>query len=515
MAVPPGLPGPVVDLIRTMGAPAVEARPAGMEAVVRALDELPVELRAGPPNGQSRGLSPGEPRGQSRGEPRTAGSPTRRSGLHALLPPLFPLLLLLGLSAAVSGDHPAPPGAVANRSVPSDPQEMRAGMDALRRFDEDGAVARATAHFRTVVDRSPRHAAAWAALAIAHCISHRNDGHDESLLQQAREAARRAVMLDGQLALAQAAEGWALEVQGDRSSAMTRYERALRLDPDNVYALNGQVRLLMAQDKFEAALELASAARERHADDRTFIDLLGWLHFEHGDMAAAEREFRASIQTQPDAVFAYANLNATLLRLGRPEEALQVLQRGLQIRPAGRLYTNLGNALYARGDYAAAAAAFQAAADGPHGSPNFYLRWANLADALLWTPGERPASTAAYRRAWQLFQPTLTRDPSPANVSRAALYQARLGMLAEAAASLSSLQARPPDRADPNFRMALAQEALGQRALALQSLRRALSLGYPAALVKTEPAFAALREDPGFASLLPVPHQPPTGDTRP
>ncbi|WP_431262130.1 protein kinase domain-containing protein [Roseateles chitinivorans] len=472
---PGGLTQPLIHLVRAMGAPDPQARPASMDAVVSALDQLPVG-----PHGTPR---------------RQTTSSIGRAGLRAAL-------LLVALAAAVSGDLPAPPGATANRSVPNDAQEMHAGIDALRRFDEDGAVARALAHFKTVADRTPRHAAAWAWLALAQCLSYRNDGHDETLLRHAREAATRAITLDGQLAAAHAADGWTLELQGDRSGAVTRFERALRLDPDNSYALTGRTRVLMAQGKSDAAFEAASAARERHPDDRLYVDLVGWLHFERGEFAAAEREFRASIRLQPDAVFAYANLNATLLRLGRPEEALQVLQQGLQIRPAGRLYTNLGNALYARGDYASAAEAFRAAAEGPHGSPNFYLRWANLADALRWTPGEAKASAEAYRRALQLFQPILARDPSPANVSRAALYQARLGMRTEATAGLSTLQEQAPDKADPNFRMALAHEALGQRAQALQSLRRALVLGYPLALVKTEPEFAALRQDIGYSRSI-------------
>ncbi|OWQ48156.1 hypothetical protein CDL60_06125 [Roseateles noduli] len=470
---PSALPQPVVDLIRAMSARSPEARPASMAAVMQALDALPVEAL--------------------RTHPYPTRSPMWRASLRAGV-------LLLALSAVVSGDRPAPPGAIANRSVPSDPQEMRAGIAALRRFDEDGAVARAAAHFKTVVDRSPRHAAAWAWLSLAQCIRHRNDGHEESLLTLAREAAQRAMALDAQLAVAQAAEGWTLELKGDRPSALKHYELALGLDPDNLYALNGKIRSLAAQGASDAALALAIDAKARHADDRLYVDLLGTVYFERGDLAAAEREFRDSIRVQADAVFAYANLNATLLRLGRPEEALQVLQQGLQIRPAGRLYTNLGNALYARGDYPAAAAAFKAAAEGPHGSPNFYLRWANLADALRWIPGESAASASAYRRALQLLTPALQRDPSAANRSRAALYQARLGLREEASQQLGLLVQSPPGTPDPLVRMALAYEVLGQRQQALQSLQRALAKGYPPALVDSEPEFAALRRDPGFTS---------------
>ncbi|MDT1893981.1 tetratricopeptide repeat protein, partial [Acinetobacter baumannii] len=83
----------------------------------------------------------------------------------------------------------------------------------------------------------------------------------------------------------------------------------------------------------------------------------------------------------------YANLSAVLQRLDRGDEALQVLQEGLQVRPSGILYTNLGNALFNRGDYIGAAKAFEHAVSSQKGNNIAYLRWANLADTLRWIPG--------------------------------------------------------------------------------------------------------------------------------
>lgn len=479
--LPEMLPAELARLILAMGEADAARRPTDMETLASALDELGAALAGGP-------VAP------------------RWFQRHGLAVRAMAAALLC--AALLPSDAWRSPALAAGSVVQSSPQHLRDGIEALRHFDEDGAIDRAVRHFQAVTQRTPQHAAGLAWLALAWCTSYRNGAHDESLLPRAREAAERAVALDGQLAAGYAAQGWAHELQGDRTAARQHYAQALRLDPDNLYAVNGQVRLLAAQGRYEEALAMTAAARTRHPGERLFADLQGWLHFERGDMAAAERAFRESIQVQPDAVFAYANLNATLLRQGRTDEALHVLQQGLQVRPAGRLYTNLGAALYARGDYAAAATAFRAAAEGPYGSPRFYLRWANLADALRWVPGERDASAAAYRKALDLLRPALAREPTPANLSRAALYEARAGLRDEAQAHLAELRRRPPEQSDPQLRMALAYETLGLRAQAIESLRRALSLGYPPALAASEPEFAELHRDPAFTtSIHPFPEE--------
>ncbi|SFU29649.1 protein kinase domain-containing protein [Pseudoduganella namucuonensis] len=385
----------------------------------------------------------------------------------------------------------------------SETAAMRAGMAALHGFDRDGSLDTAVASFSSVLRHNPRHAAAAAALSLAHSLRYSGDGRDPAWLQLARAGAQQALLLDDQLALAHAAAGDAARLAGEHQAAAASYARALKLDPGAPHALAGQGNLLLAMRRHGEAEELLLEAQRRWPRERRFADQLGTLYFQQGDYARAEAAFRHSLRLEPDAVYAYANLNAALLRLGRDEEALQVLQQGLQLRPNGRLYSNLGTTLFARGDYAGAAQAFQHAASGAKGNPGDYLKWANLADALRWLPGRQADSQQAYRRAVALLAPEASRPRADAVLlSRMGLYLAHLPPPAAALAWTDGALERAPASADIQFRAAVAYELAGRRDAAVACLVRARTLGYPGKLIDAEPDLIAPRRDARYLSHL-------------
>ncbi|UUZ49125.1 hypothetical protein LP420_01215 [Massilia sp. B-10] len=140
------------------------------------------------------------------------------------------------------------------------------------------------------------------------------------------------------------------------------------------------------------------------------------------------------------------------------------------MRPSGGLYTNLGNALFNRGDYVGAAQAFENAVSSSRGNSNTYLRWANLADTLRWIPGREQASRDAYRQAQTLLRPLMERSPKDATImSRMGLYLARLGERAEATEMTRRALQVEQGSADIRYRAALAFRTVG---LARASLGR-------------------------------------------
>jgi tetratricopeptide (TPR) repeat protein len=228
----------------------------------------------------------------------------------------------------------------------------------------------------------------------------------------------------------------------------------------------------------------------------------GILVYDGGDYKAAEAVFRRSIEVEPDAVFAYANLSLSLLRLDRTDEALGVLQRGLQIRPSGQLYSNLGTLLFNRGDYVGAAEAFEHAVSSAKGRSNSYLRWANLADTLRWIPGREADSRKAYQEAIEQLRLILQRMPNDhTSLSRMGLYAARVGDKATAMALTKRAIVAAPDNREVRFRAAMTFELSGDRESALAELNIARERGYPINMINAEPDLLALRRDPRF-------HQP-------
>ncbi|MFZ6874270.1 protein kinase domain-containing protein [Undibacterium sp. Di27W] len=373
---------------------------------------------------------------------------------------------------------------------------MKLGLEALKVFDRPGSIDIAVKNFESILTHNPNNAAAAAGLSLAFGFRYASDGKDEIWLQKAIASAQQGLRLGNQISLTHVAYAWVLDRQGKSNESITEFDQALKLDPGNFFALYGKVKSLTQLRRFEEATQLANDSFKKFPQERVFADALGTIYFQQHNYKMAEELFRLSIKIQPDAVVAYSNLNAVLLYQNRLEEALQVLQQGLQIRPSASLFANLGNALFARGDYAAAADAFEQAVSPDKGNPNNYLGWANLADTLLWLPGRKLEAQKSYTKAKELLATSLLRAPNDVTlVSRMALYEARLQQQSSAETLIKQALRLAPKSADVQFRSGLAYELLGKREPALDAILLARELGYPQKMIESEPDLLELRKD--------------------
>lgn len=471
---PPHVGAPLIALIRVMTARKPSQRLRGMEEVLAGLAHL---------------AGTGAPAQAARRR-----RPTRRA-----LTACGGLLALALLAGAAWRFMPAIASFQRALTPYSEALELERGLAGLKLFDRPGSLESAGQHFSRILEHSPDNAAAVAGMSLVYSLRYAGDRQDKIWLQKADAGAQQALKLNDQLALSHIASGWVLDHQGRSDLAMQAHERAMRLDPVNFFAWYGKVQVLRHARRHAQALKSLALAMPRFPQERVFTDELGSVYYEQADYANAEQAFRRSIALQPDAVVAYANLSATLLSQNRGDEALGVLQQGLQVRASAKLYCNLGNALFLRGDYVGAAQAFENAVSPTRGSPGEYLNWANLADTLLWIPGREEQARLAYERARRLLAPLLERAPNDVLlVSRMGLYSARAGEKAEALALMARAVALAPGAADVLFRAGLAYELLGYRSMALEAITKARRAGYPAKFIEAEPDLAALRRDPAY-----------------
>lgn len=404
----------------------------------------------------------------------------------------------LGLALlALLGADRFDPQRAAPESVAAAPYRQVAEAELkLADSDRDDAVAAAVAALENVSAEHRDHAPAAALLGIAYCLRYAGDGRDRSWLQRADAATAQALAQAPLLALAQSARGWSEEFLGRKDEAERRYLRALSLDPGERYALLGLARLYNGLGRTSEALAWSRKAIALYPRERWFRDALGTALFQQGELEAAERAFRDSLRLKPEAAQAYVNLSTVLLRRERPLDALRVLQQGLRIAPNARLYNNLGGVLFALGRYEEAAEAYRRALSDGGGSPNDYLKWANLADALRWLPGREDEARRSYARALQMAEALLRDRPDSATLnSRAALYAAKLGRADAAGRYAGRALQRGGDDRETRFRLTVAAELSGRRDEALAHLRRAVALGYPLNLIETEPDLRSLRRD--------------------
>lgn len=381
----------------------------------------------------------------------------------------------------------------------SESQEMKLGMDALEQWDRPGSLDAAIKHFSNLAEQNPKNAAAIAGLSIAYSFRYLGDEEDEVWLQKADASAQQALMLNDQMALSYVATGRVRDLLGKADLAIELLDQALSFDPSNKLAWYAKSSTLMTMSRLDEAKDLLEKCMKLFPGERMFVDAIGEVYYRQGQYQAAEAAFRNSIMLEPDAVTSYANLNVVLLHQDRVDEALQVLQQGLQVRPSFNLYTNLGNTLFIRRDYIAAAKAFENAVSPDKGNPNSYVGWANLADTLLLIPGRAQEARRSYQQAKKLVSLQLERTPKDVTlISRLGLYSARTGD--KSAAVMLSEKALQLDVNNPliHFRAGLAFELIGDRQRALKEIANAKLFGYPISLIETEPGLAALRRDVSY-----------------
>ncbi|WP_062064646.1 serine/threonine-protein kinase [Cellvibrio sp. OA-2007] len=380
----------------------------------------------------------------------------------------------------------------------SQAREFNKGIEALKLFDRPGSLEAAEKSFNRILLHTPNNAAAVAGLSLVYSYRYSGDSEDPIWMQKADASAQQALQLNAQLALVHVALGRLLTIKAEHGKALAAFAQALVLEPKNIFAWRGKVSALRSAHRYDEAIQFAQQGLEQFPQERFLADELGNVYIDTINYTKAEEVFRRSIHMHPDAVTAYAGLHIALERQNRADEAMQILQQGLQIRSSAALYGNLGNALFIRGNYLEAASAFEAAVSPSTGNPGNYLAWANLADVLLWIPGRGAEAQKAYRKAHDLLVPILSRSPDDVTmISRMALYLARLNDRTQAESMLERVIALSPKNAYVHFRAGLAYELLGERDAALASLIKAVELGFPVKLIQAEPDLLDLRRSSG------------------
>lgn len=495
---PAELPAPLRELVCAMCARECGKRLLDMQAVINLMLELHISEAAGNPFSN---MPVAAAHRQSDTKPV---EPVRKAALGIVLSRRLWWLvasigLLLALFLMVYFRSILPPLFSPQRLAYSESHEMQQGLLALRLFDRPGNLLLANQHFETILQRTPQHAAAAAGQSLVNSTRYFSDEQDEILLRKAQASVQQALQINDQLALAHVAQARILLIQGKLDMALAAVEQALHLAPNDVLGLHVKFDVLFKRNQWVQAKELAKNALARYPQEKFFADALGQVYFAEGNLQEAEKAFRLSIKIEPDAVVAYANLSAALLSQARNDEALQILQMGLQIRPSSWLYTNLGNALFAKGDYVGAATAFEHAVSNERGNPAFFQGWANLGDTLLWLPGRRAEARLAYEKARQLLAPRLANAPNDADkLSRMGVYSIRVGDAAQAMELSQRAINLSPKNAVVQFRAALAFELCGNRQLALKAIGAAIQLGYPQQFIEIEPDLLALRRDSAY-----------------
>jgi tetratricopeptide (TPR) repeat protein len=128
--------------------------------------------------------------------------------------------------------------------------------------------------------------------------------------------------------------GQAYQAVGQPARAVEAYERALRLNGNDVAALNNLAWILsevqLVPDK---ALPLASKAAQLAPTSPDIADTLGWVHYRRGSYAEAAKILVQAAERAPNNATLQYHIGMTYYRLGKKSDAVSYLRRAAQLDP--------------------------------------------------------------------------------------------------------------------------------------------------------------------------------------
>jgi len=124
-----------------------------------------------------------------------------------------------------------------------------------------------------------------------------------------------------------------LQGRGDLEGALTEYELALQIRPEDAVANNGMGSAFLASGKLDkAVVHLMAALKNRPGYFDAHYNL-GNVFASQGNFNSAIDEVRAAVQVNPEDADAEANLGSALAQNGQLSEAKAHFERALRLNP--------------------------------------------------------------------------------------------------------------------------------------------------------------------------------------
>lgn len=193
-------------------------------------------------------------------------------------------------------------------------------------------LMRSIDYFERAIELDPNYALAYAALADAWGVLPSNIGYPlDEAVARAKEAARKAIEIDDELAEAHASLGLAFMVEKDFESAEPEFLRAIELNPGYAYAHYWYSMTLDNQRKHDEALAELEAAYEL---DPLSVVILNYLAGKRGASSRFEEAmelYERALEIEPTRMATYENAAAVYLEMEEPERAVDLYRRAMEV----------------------------------------------------------------------------------------------------------------------------------------------------------------------------------------
>ena len=328
---------------------------------------------------------------------------------------------------------------------------------------------------------------------------------------EARLAGTPHVNAEAHEAYLQGLQAWNERTAKSVELAITDFQHAIHVQPDNALGYAGLARVYMLAPVFRVLrpAECMPKAREAAIHALALDDTLSEAHttlafvkahFEY-DWPSAEREYRRALELNPsDANAHFFHSNSYLSAFGRHDEAIAEMKAAVELDPLslptqsflGRTY------LWAR-RYDEALAQFQTV---NRLDPNFAINHERLAHLYTYT-GKFGDAIDEETKARMLAGEDPKAALAKADALRAALAARGPRGYWEKILQLSGMKDNPAEAYVTSYGLAIVYSRLGEKDKALDCLEQAYAERQLAMTeIGVEPAFDPLRAEPRFAALL-------------
>ncbi|MFP4445254.1 MAG: tetratricopeptide repeat protein [Desulfosudaceae bacterium] len=311
---------------------------------------------------------------------------------------------------------------------------------------------------------------------------------------KALEAFQQAIRNDPYLETAYNNLGMMLRDQGEPAAALPNFQQAISLEADYYdawynlgLALYDLKRLPKATEAFRQAITLNPLSAEAHNN-------LGIALMRQGYADKAINYFRRTLEIDPAYKKAYANMGIALLRLGKPDQGVAAEKKALDLDPYYlEAYNNMRRIRWFQDQYGQKIKQLEKRRHQQPDNPAILLQ--------LGKTYEEAGMTAA---ALSEYQAALDRHPHCLNcLNRLANLYARHQRYADAAAVLKKMAGIVPKTPVVFYNLACMQARAGNREKAVNSLKKAIRLGYDKTdRIKTDPDLENIRDTGYYHHLI-------------
>jgi len=131
-------------------------------------------------------------------------------------------------------------------------------------------------------------------------------------------------------------EGVADHDKGDYEGALSKYDKALMLDKDNIIALTEKALTLLSMEKFENSIKICQLAIDKHPDDKGLKNIYVNYGNAYDGLKKTDKSieiYDEGIKKFPDYYQLYFNKGISLASVRKYDDAEQCFQKSVSLNP--------------------------------------------------------------------------------------------------------------------------------------------------------------------------------------